>query len=232
MNNITIHELRPLQPSQTLLVPVEGEVSPGNYMTGRTNLFENISYVLFDTLSSGFIRDIKSARFTTLHGNSNLWNKASNYFVANSASLVTHDYINSNFVTLSSFLNINTETIVAETINIAGGGNSNSWDSATTFVEENSGVKVVNYTTSKQFTHSDSGKIHHFSTTPNTILSAIIPNSTQDGFNVALMNTGTGSLQIVATNLASTGNIINTQFSGAYVYKDSDVVYAVGNLTI
>lgn len=232
MNNITIHELRPFNPSQTLLIPVEEEVSPGNFVTGNTNLFDNIGYALFDTLSSGLIREIKAARFTTLHGSSNRWDQAATFFIANSATLVNQSYVNALFTPLSSVVNLNTETVTAKTIYTEEGGNSTDWDAATTIVKENSAVKVINYSSNKHFTQSDSGKIHHFNTTPNATLSAIIPDDITSGFNITIMNTGQGSVQIFASSLASVGDTINTQYSGAYIYKDNGVVYAVGNLVI
>lgn len=91
-------------------------------------------------------------------------------------------------------------------------------------------VNVVNTTTSRTFSDSDSNKIFHFNTSLSSV-SASFPTSLSNGFNAVIMNTGTNSLIISAANLNSAGTTITTRFGGAFVYKDSDNVFAVGRLT-
>jgi hypothetical protein len=117
------------------------------------------------------------------------------------------DYLSTNNVLVSS-LNV-TGQVVADSSNIP--------------------VTIIETSTSKTFVSDDSNKIFHFDTTSDS-LTANFPNELANGFNVALMNIGTNSLQIVADNLNSTGSTIIDQYGGAYVYKQNGNVYAVGRL--
>lgn len=90
-------------------------------------------------------------------------------------------------------------------------------------------VTIVNVSINRTFTDNDTNKVFHFDTTSGSLI-ATFPSNLTDGFNVALMNVGTNSLQISATNLNSTGTTIIDQFGGAYVYEQSGNVYAVGRL--
>jgi hypothetical protein len=74
------------------------------------------------------------------------------------------------------------------------------------------------------------GKAHHFNTPLNGIYTFTIPLSVNDGFNTIIMNTGLGILEINSPNLISTGTKIETRYSGAFIYKDNGIVYAVGNI--
>lgn len=91
-------------------------------------------------------------------------------------------------------------------------------------------VNVINVSASRIFTDSDNNRVVHINTTTNP-LSAIFPNSLSDGFNVAIMNTGTNNLILSATQLNSLGTIIAVRFGGVFVYKDSGNLFAVGRLS-
>jgi hypothetical protein len=87
-------------------------------------------------------------------------------------------------------------------------------------------------TNNKTFTNSDTNKVFHFDTSVGNLV-ATFPAGLADGFNVALMNIGTNSLEISAASpatLRSTGTTIIDQYGGAYVYEQSNIVYAVGRL--
>jgi hypothetical protein len=90
-------------------------------------------------------------------------------------------------------------------------------------------VNVVNDSTNRIFTDNDNNKVIHIDTT-TTSLCAIFPSSLSSGFNVAIMNTGTNNLVLSAAQLNSAGTTISTRYGGAFVYKDSTSLFAVGKL--
>jgi hypothetical protein len=90
-------------------------------------------------------------------------------------------------------------------------------------------VHVTDFATSKMFLSSDTSRVFHFDTTTHS-LCAIFPNVLPDGFNVAIMNTGTNTLRLSAAQLNSVGVIIGVQYGGAFVYKDNNQLFAVGRL--
>ena len=234
VNNSTINQLRPLDPTYTLIVPVEEELQPGIFITGKTNLFNAIGVALFDTFQSGYLKDVKSEKFSTAFGDSDQWNIAANYIAEYRDEIVTKDYLSTNYISNASgrgygeflFDNITANRFSTED------GNSNLWNETAAFVQQNSTLNVITYNNSYTFTNLDTNKVHHFNTPLNSSLSAFIPTGIPNGFNTAVLNTGSGSLRIIATNLASTGTVITQRYSGAFIYKDSDVVYAVGNLEV
>jgi hypothetical protein len=90
-------------------------------------------------------------------------------------------------------------------------------------------VTTFNVTSSRVFTNSDTCKIFHFDTTTQP-LCAIFPPSLFNGFNIAIMNTGTNNLRLSAAQLKSIGDIIEVQYGGAFIYKDNNQLFAVGRL--
>ena len=233
MNNSTIHELRPLDPSYTLVVPVEEEIQDGIYVTGQTNLFDAVGFALFNTLDSGYIKSIKSERFSTAYGDSNTWNAASTFVTQNSSQLVTRNYLESQYLTIANgrgFGTYNFDTINALRLTTED-GNSDIWNETAMFVSNTSSVRVYEHNESVTFSVYDANYAHHFNTPTGASLSAIVPSDIPNGFNTVIMNTGFGKLYIIANNLASTGTTIEQRYSGAFIYKDNDTVYAVGNLT-
>ena len=90
-------------------------------------------------------------------------------------------------------------------------------------------VQVTNFATSKTFLSSDTSRVFHFNTTTQS-LCAIFPNALPNGFNVAVMNTGTNGLVLSASQLNSVGNVLSVQYGGAFVYKDNNQLFAVGRL--
>ena len=90
-------------------------------------------------------------------------------------------------------------------------------------------INVVNDSTSRTFTDADNNKVVHIDTTTAS-LCAVFPSSLSNGFNVAIMNTGTNNLVLSAAQLNSAGTTISTRYGGAFIYKDSSNLFAVGRL--
>lgn len=90
-------------------------------------------------------------------------------------------------------------------------------------------VRVTDFTTSKTFLSSDTSRVFHFDTTTHP-LCATFPSILPNGFNVAIMNTGTNTLRLSAAQLNSVGVIIGVRYGGAFVYKDNNQLFAVGRL--
>ena len=120
--------------------------------------------------------------------------------------------------TINTFLSTSSVTINALTVT-----------TGITAQSANIPVTVIDLTASRTFNNSDTNKVFHFNTTSNS-LCAIVPGSLSNGFNIAILNTGTNSLVISAENLRSAGTTIVDQFGGAYIYKQNNNVFAVGRL--
>jgi len=90
-------------------------------------------------------------------------------------------------------------------------------------------VSVINDSTNRIFTDADSNKVIHINTT-TTSLCAVFPSSLSNGFNAAIMNIGTNNLVLSAAQLNSAGTTITTRYGGAFVYKDSNNLFAVGRI--
>jgi hypothetical protein len=90
-------------------------------------------------------------------------------------------------------------------------------------------VFITDLSTTKTFLSSDTCRVFHFDTTTQP-LCAVFPNALPNGFNVAIMNTGTNTLRVSAAQLNSVGVIIGVQYGGAFVYKDNNQLFAVGRL--
>lgn len=232
VNNSSINQLRSLDPTYTLIVPVEEELQPGIFITGKTNLFNAIGVALFDTFQSGYLKTVKSEKFSTAFGDSDQWNIAASYIAEYKDELVTRDYLSTNYISNASgrgYGDFIFDNIAANRISTED-GNSDVWNETAAFVQQNKTLNVTTHNENYVFTNLDTNNVHHFNTPFSSSLSATIPSELLNGFNVAILNTGSGSLQVIASNLASTGTVITQRYSGAFIYKDGDIVYAVGNL--
>jgi hypothetical protein len=91
-------------------------------------------------------------------------------------------------------------------------------------------VTVTNISINRTFTDTDTNKVFHFDTT-SAPLTASFPGTLTDGFNAAIMNTGTNFLYI-SSNIQynAVGNKLNDRYSGAYVYKSNSNIFAVGGV--
>ena len=90
-------------------------------------------------------------------------------------------------------------------------------------------INVITDNTSRVFTNEDNNKVIHLDTTISS-LCAIFPDTLRVGFNVAIMNIGLNNLVLSAAQLNSIGTSITTRFGGAFIYKDSTSLFAVGRL--
>lgn len=235
MNYSTIHELPVLSPSFTVALLGEEETSSGFFKTGQINLYAAIGNALEESLQTGFIQQIKAQKIITAYGDSDVWSQVSTFFIQNSSILVTKDYLENNYLSLAGgniqtglmeFGSIRANFIITEN-NIG----SEQWNETSTYVKEYSALRVYEYNNNVLFTNLHHGKAHHFNTPLSGSLTVTIPLSVMDGFNITLMNTGLGTLILDSPYLLSTGTEIETRYSGAFVYKDNGIIYAVGNLT-
>ena len=91
-------------------------------------------------------------------------------------------------------------------------------------------VTVTNLSSGKVFVDADTNKIFHFNTS-SSALTASFPSALLEGFNVAIMNTGTNYLYISSnTQLNAVSNKLIGIYTGAYVYKSGLNIFAVGGL--
>jgi hypothetical protein len=99
-----------------------------------------------------------------------------------------------------------------------------------TTIGSNVPVTVINSAVTRIFSNADSNKVFHFDTS-SAFLSAQFPATLSDGFNAAIMNTGTKYLYLSAeVPYRATGNTIVDRYAGAYVYKSNSQVFAVGSV--
>ena len=91
-------------------------------------------------------------------------------------------------------------------------------------------VTVTNLSSDKVFVDADTNKIFHFNTS-SSALTASFPSALLEGFNVAIMNTGTNYLYISSnTQINAASNKLIGIYTGAYVYKSDLNIFAVGGL--
>ena len=179
-------------------------------IVGINTEFPNHSLTVVGNISSSSI-------IYSDNGNSNQWNSVYTTVQAKSATewdnALANSYARSNFLPLS------------------GGTVSGSISASGVISASASNIKinVVNNSSNRIFTNADNNTVVHIDTT-TTPLCAIFPSSLSDGFNVAIMNVGTNNLVLSAASLKSAGTIITTQYGGAFVYKDSSNLFAVGRL--
>jgi hypothetical protein len=183
---------------------------------------------------------------TDLKDLSGSWQGTYTNYSTNSASYATSNFVQSNFLplsggnvngvfeagsgTISLFVSankvgINTE-LPNEALTVTG---SISATGAISASASNIKVNVANSSANRTFSDADNNRVVHIDTTTSS-LCAIFPSSLSDGFNVAVMNVGTNNLVLSAGSLKSAGTIITTQYGGAFVYKDSGNLFAVGRL--
>ena len=92
-------------------------------------------------------------------------------------------------------------------------------------------VSVVDVTSDKVFSDSDTNKIFHFNTTQS--LTATFPSNLAEGFNVAIMNIGTNILHLSAGDgltYKALGDKLFDTYASAYVYKSGSSLFATGGL--
>lgn len=208
------------------------ETTSANWNNTRTTVQANSAQWAIDSTMDTEVRSLTSgwqSTRTTVQANSADWESV--YSVTNatsatfgfiatlvSANSATWEESAEIIPTVTNYLSTN--NVLVSSLNVTGQVKAGS---------SNVPVTIVNVSTSRTFTNNDTNKVFHFDTTSGSLVAAF-PSNLTDGFNVALMNVGTNSLQISATNLNSTGTTIIDQYGGAYVYEQGGNVYAVGRL--
>ena len=179
-------------------------------IVGINTEFPNHSLTVVGNISSSSI-------IYSDNGNSNQWNSV--YTTVQAKSATEWDNALANSYTSSNFLPLSGGT-VSGSISASGVISASA---------SNIKINVINDSTSRIFTDADNNRVVHIDTT-TAPLCAIFPSSLSNGFNVAIMNTGTNNLALSAAQLNSAGTLITTRYGGAFVYKDSGSLFAVGRL--
>jgi len=155
-------------------------------------------------------------------GNSSNWNTVYSTVCALSATWEESAEI---LPTVTNYLSTNNVLLSSATItdNISARGTVTASQSIVP-------VTVTNLNVNRLFTDTDTNKVFHFDTTSGA-LTASFPGALTDGFNAAIMNTGTNYLYI-SSNIQynAVGNKLIDRYSGAYVYKSSSNIFAVGGV--
>lgn len=87
---------------------------------------------------------------------------------------------------------------------------------------------VVTANSSYTFLPSDNSKVYHINTGA-TQLTASFPVSLPNGFNVSIINTGTGIINLSSnTAFNATGTLNSVQYSGIFIYKTNNQFYGIG----
>ena len=93
-------------------------------------------------------------------------------------------------------------------------------------------LSVINVSTNIVFSNTDTNKVFHFDTT-STALTASFPSTLSEGFNIAIVDTGTKYLHLSAGSgltYKAIGTKLMDQYAGAYVYKTGSDIFAIGGL--
>jgi hypothetical protein len=142
----------------------------------------------------------------TPSGTSDLWNAASSLVQANSASWEESADI---LPTVTNYLS--TSNVVISSLRV-----TNYQVSATT------SSNII-------FTDTDSGRTFNLNTTTTPAITAQFPGSLSNGFNVSIVNAGTGTIYLSAGSpLNTTGTENSTPFSGIFIYKTNNELFGIG----
>ncbi len=96
-------------------------------------------------------------------------------------------------------------------------------------------LTVTNYTVltssaaSITFSNGDSGKTYNVNTTLQPAVTALFPGDLSNGFNVSIVNAGSGSIFLSsASPLNASGSENSTPYSGMFIYKTNNELFGVG----
>jgi hypothetical protein len=137
----------------------------------------------------------------------------------NSVNIVTTDLIANNITNNSNLIttNLSSNNITVSSLNIINNTTSN-------FLIQ---LEVVSPDIT--FSDSDKSKIFHINTTINPLVTAIFPGDLSDGFNVSLINTGIGAINLSAGLPFNAISQFNTvQHTGVLIYKYNNQFYGIG----
>jgi hypothetical protein len=81
------------------------------------------------------------------------------------------------------------------------------------------------------FSDNDKSKVIHFDTTATIEISAIFPNTLSDGFNVGVINAGSGVIYLSGEQIINAPGLINSEiYTGFFVYKVNGSLFGIGSL--
>ena len=81
------------------------------------------------------------------------------------------------------------------------------------------------------FSNADNSKTYHINTTVTPLLTAVFPETISNGFNVSIINTGIGAIELSANPPLNAIGLVNSkQYTGVLVYKQNDQFYGIGVL--
>lgn len=160
-------------------------------------------------ISQTNITSLTSTLITTPSGNSDTWNAVSTIVRANSSSWEESAEVLPTVTNYLSTSNVQVSALTVSTPVIAN-------------------YDVITVTSSRTFTNADNSKVFHFNTTSSS-LCAIFPSILPNGFNVGIVNVGTGTVVLssdVTINAPGTQN--STPYSGMFIYEVNNTLFGVG----
>jgi hypothetical protein len=81
------------------------------------------------------------------------------------------------------------------------------------------------------FSDNDKSKVIHFDTTATIEISAIFPNTLSNGFNVGVINAGSGVIYLSGEQIINAPGLINSEiYTGFFVYKVNGSLFGIGSL--
>lgn len=99
--------------------------------------------------------------------------------------------------------------------------------SVTTPVIANYDITTV--TSSKVFTNADNSKVFHFDTTFTNLCAVFPTNLLSNGFNVGIVNVGTGTIFLSANStINASGTQNSTPYTGMFLYEIGNTLFGVG----
>jgi len=88
---------------------------------------------------------------------------------------------------------------------------------------------ITTLTNNYILTEADKSKIFHVNTTTTPLITISLPNSLTNGYNVGLVNIGTGTISLSTNGVLNTPGTSNTaQFTSILLYKTGNQFYGVG----
>lgn len=180
-------------------------------------------------ISQTNITSLTSTLITTPSGNSDTWNAVSTIVRANSSSWEESADI-SNIVTFiqSNSANWEESAEVLPTVTNYLSTSNVQVSALTVSTPVIANYDVITVTSSRTFTNADNSKVFHFNTTSSS-LCAIFPSTLSNGFNIGIVNVGTGTVVLssdVTINAPGTQN--STPYSGMFIYEVNNTLFGVG----
>jgi len=134
-----------------------------------------------------------------------------------SAVNITTATLNSQILTAVNLTATNINAVNTQTFNLTAYGN---------VVTD---IVVLSSITDIVFDNSYKSKIIHLDTSITPSISASFPNSLLNGFNVCIINAGTGIIYLSAQSTLNAPGVFNTvPYSGMFIYKVNNQFFGIG----